>query len=169
MKLIFTNRSKTVLLFFIIYLSSHAVSAATLTTVVLHDTSYKTLSYDTITRKEKFLLLTSAANNFSIAKYQRLSGKKLSLKNKVRYLFIKHELKPKGQHKSMLPSFEGFVLGLCLGPIGVLIAYLSSKNKQLRHGAIAGGVISILLFILLLALASVALEGISFDFFSGII
>ena len=76
----------------------------------------------------------------------------LSLKNKIRYLFIKHTLNPKGKHESMLPSLKGFALGLFLGPIGILIAYLFSKNKKLRHAAIAGGIISVILFILFIIL-----------------
>ncbi len=164
MKSIFTRSSKTLLLLFTLSILSHTVTAATLTSVIFNSASQKKLSHDTITHKENILLLSAAANNLSVTKYQQLSGKKLSVKNKIRYLFIKYALKPKGERKSMSPSLEGFILGLVLGPIDVLIAYVSSKNKKLRHAALAGGIISIVLFLLFIALVAAALKNIPFGF-----
>ncbi len=160
MKSILISKSKTVLFLFTFCFSIHAVFAAVPICIISHQAS----SNDTTVRSDKFLLLKGAANNLSIARYQRLSGKKLSLKNKIRYLFIKHEFKPKGKRNDMLPSIEGFFLGLSLGPVGVLIAYLSSKNKKLRHAAIAGGIVSILLFFLFVIFVAAAFKNIPFSF-----
>lgn len=156
---------KTVLIFFILYFLSQTVSAAIIRTLTLPDKPVKTIRFS---RKAvvtpDYLLLSSAANNLSVTQYQQLSGKKLSLKNKISYLFIKHELKAKGTHSKTLAGLEGFALGLFLGPIGVLIAYLTSKDKRLRTWSVIGGVVSVFLFIFLLAAIVSAFQGITFDF-----
>lgn|GEM_PF-5137718 len=102
-----------------------------------------------------FLLLTPQ-------KYKALTGKKMSLSQKVSLKFSQYKVKKMMKKNKMLalPSIAkdidtngfnivGFILGIALGPIGLLIAYLiSGKNSSLFKSAIYGGLIWLGIFLL---------------------
>lgn len=155
---------KTFLVFFIFWSLSQTVSAALNSTASLPGNPAKTTSYRKAAGKKNYLLINSAVNNLSLKEYGKLCGEKLSLKQKLGYLIAKHEIKTGKSHSKPLMALEGFALGLFLGPPGVLIAYLTSKDKTLRNWSVIGGVLSVVLFIFILATFVTAFQGITFNF-----
>ena len=82
--------------------------------------------------------------------------------------------KPKPVNKLPKSKFNlgGFALGLLLGPIGILLAYLmkgdETKMKNLRQSALIGGVIGLILGIILAVIVISALSKGIDNFFTNI-
>ncbi len=100
------------------------------------------------------ILIYSLQNNLTVKEYRKLSGKKLSLTQKVEYFLIRHKIIKPGPDNKGLINFGGFMLGYILGPIGILIAFIASKNKELRRWSIIGlGTLIVSIFIIVLTLS----------------
>ena len=90
---------------------------------------------------------------------QRISGKKLRLKDKIALRFIKHEIKtsikkgeePDPEKANCKFNIGGFALGFLLGLIGFLIS-LAFKDKCVRKSALQGWLTSLIIVLLLLLL-----------------
>ena len=84
------------------------------------------------------LLLYCLMNKYSAKQYQKLKGKKLTLAERIDFFLVKHKLEKAESSDSTGVSIGGFCLGFFLGPIGVLIAFLVKKNKNLRKWSFIG-------------------------------
>jgi hypothetical protein len=96
--------------------------------------------------------------NISVEDYERYTGKKLGFIGRLLFKTEKRHLvnqlsKPEGADNL---NVGGFVLGLLYGPIGLLAAYIFSKNDNFRRSAFIGfkAWLLILLVLMLILLAA---------------
>ena len=100
------------------------------------------------------VLIYSLQKHLTVKEYQKLSCKKLNLTQKVEYFLIRHKIIKPGPDKKGLVKFGGFMLGYILGPIGILIAFITSKNKEFRRWSVIGlGTLVVSLLIIVLTLS----------------
>lgn len=95
-------------------------------------------------------------------KYKELSGKRLSLSQKLNLRIAQYKIKRMIRKNKQLDAMvigkaldgndfhiPGFIIGIVLGPVGVLIAYLiEGKNSAMFQWAIIGALIWLGLFLL---------------------
>ncbi|HSB92860.1 MAG TPA: hypothetical protein VLC28_07075 [Flavitalea sp.] len=85
--------------------------------------------------------------------YQKLTGKKLSLSQKISLKLAQAKVKKMSKQNKQIDLYKmdsgidssdfsigGFVLGLLLGPIGVLIAYLIGDRSVIKWSWIGGAI-----------------------------
>jgi hypothetical protein len=97
-------------------------------------------------------------------KYRVLTGKNMSLSQKIALKFAQYKVKKlirKNKHvdlRLITKSIDGndfhipgFIIGIVLGPVGVLIAYLiEGKNSSMFQWSLIGGLIWLGLFLLVM-------------------
>jgi len=89
--------------------------------------------------------------NLSSKEIEQKIGKKLKFKEKIALKITKKNIKRIKLGKKPFDIF-GFILGLLLGPIGVLVTYLLLERN--RPGAGRSSLYGMLIFILIILLAS---------------
>lgn len=94
--------------------------------------------------------------SLSVKDVEQQAGRKLGFSEKVSFWLIKkHLMKAEGGTRGTAGSaVGGFFLGLILGPIGVLVAYLLPKNRTLRLWSWIGFGVLVVISIFLLSLAA---------------
>ncbi len=107
-----------------------------------------------VINKDQQALMYCLLNHAPVKHYKELLGRKLSLNEKINYFLLKNNLKKLEENDSSKFNLGGFLLGFVLGPVGVGIAYLTSKNKRFKKWAVIGftslvglAILSALLFV----------------------
>ena len=124
-------------------------SATSVTPAVTNDAG------PTVSKKQQQLLFMKWFVQLSPKEYGKMRGKKLNVFEKVSFKLtqyrMKQQLKASGSADSEGANWGGLALGFFLGLIGVLGAYLFSKDKNFIKwtwiGCIAWIVIVLLIFI----------------------
>ena len=97
-------------------------------------------------------------SQMSAADYEKMTGKKLNgverLSLKLTQQRMKHQLKGRAAGEGLFANFNigGFLLGFLLGLIGVLLAYIFSKDSDLRRWSWLGLGIAVVFYIIILAI-----------------
>ena len=98
-------------------------------------------------------------SKLSLSEFEQLTGKKLKgvekLSLKLTQQRMKHQLKKKSYGEGLFSNFNvgGLLLGFLLGLIGVLLAYLFSKDADLRKWTWIGLGFAVVLYVIIFALA----------------
>lgn len=105
-------------------------------------------------KKANELAMMKVIANMSVSEYEMLSGKKMNFFEKISFKATKKRVERKLSRAENLTSgfnLGGFVLGFLVGLIGVLLAYVFSKDKNLRKWSWIGWGASLVLLLILLA------------------
>jgi hypothetical protein len=118
-------------------------------TVIEMDSSFLQLSGKAMHLKKNEISTANAINTV-IIKPARFKGGKLNFRERISCFLIKHKIIKTNPNRKSDFNFWGLLLGVTLGPLGVLVAYISSKKKSLRKWSVVGCVTDIGLGILFL-------------------
>lgn len=107
------------------------------------------------TKEQKEKALMEMVVKMSVKDYEVLTGKKMNFAERLGFKITKKRFEKKlAMAESLSSGFNigGFLLGFFLGLIGVLIAYLVSKDSNLRKWSWIGlGAAAVIYLIILLA------------------
>ena len=107
-----------------------------------NDTSLFSFKNKILTIDGEKSLSNGTISNPSI-EFTRTQRKKLRLKQRIENFLFRHRIKEiNGKSKSDF-NFWGLLLGITLGPLGILISYISTKKKNVRKWSVVGCVIDI--------------------------
>ncbi len=107
------------------------------------------------TKAQKERAMMEMVTKMSVKDYEVLTGKKMNFVERLSFKITKKRFEKKlamAEGTSAGFNIGGFALGFLLSLLGVLIAYLVSKDTNLRKWAWIGFGASIVLYILLAAL-----------------
>ncbi len=106
-------------------------------------------------RKQLEKLMMDKISKMTIKEYEVIRGKKMNVFERLAFKAtqkkLQKQLKKEGSGDSTGFNVGGFLLGLLLGLIGVLLAFVFSKDKNLRKWTLIGWgvwVVIVLLFII---------------------
>lgn len=104
-------------------------------------------------KKQMQTAMMQKITQMSVRDYEQMSGKKMTLGERISFKVLKMRMKKdlrKG-NKGLFDDFNvgGFLLGLFLSIIGVLLAYIFSRDSNLHKWSWIGLGVSILLSLLL--------------------
>lgn len=109
--------------------------------------------------QQQQLLLYALTHRLTVRQYQHLVGKRLTLKQKISYVLLKHKLiKAYGEDETG-SAIGGFLLGFTLGLIGVAITYIFSRNRTFRKWSWIGFGAWVVLFLIILLIVAASLGG----------
>jgi hypothetical protein len=128
--------------------------------LIIHTNSFAAFTESKKAEKESYGAFKSAEQkaaaeffvSLSRKQYEQLTGKHLSLTERLAFKMaqkhVKHEIIATKQTYGF--NIGGFIMGLLLSVVGVVLAYLFSSDTNVRTWAWVGALVNVLLLILIL-------------------
>lgn len=135
------------IIIFLVFVTSFSFAAVP--TIAPHQTRV-------VTKKQQDRAIMELVVKMSVADYEKYTGRKLNFINRFIFKYEKKRfesmLKRADENKAG-PNILAFSIGLFFFPIGVLLIYLFSRDKNFRKWAWIGTAVAAFAFLLILLLA----------------
>ena len=120
----------------------------------------ESINKNVVVKNEKGLIrLTEGLTQMTVKDYEKLTGKKLSFINKLFFSLAKKKaiVAHKIQEDTTGFNLGGLALGMFLGPLGVIGAYVFSKDRNLRKWAWIGLAVFVVAILIIGAIETASL------------